>query len=141
MHRAEQESHKTTSREDGGLGVFSLRGLLIAIVVCAVCALGFSTVLSAIHNRSVQQQVITATELARDRLEQIKRAAYDTVITANYPEEPEMMPYIVQRRDTLGRIASRHRCVSLQELAEINNIRPPKYMIRIGQQLKIPSCK
>jgi len=60
---------------------------------------------------------------------------------ANYPPEPQMIPYKVQNNDTLGRIASRHRCVSMRELAAINNIRPPRYMIRVGQNLKIPTCK
>jgi membrane-bound lytic murein transglycosylase D len=59
---------------------------------------------------------------------------------ANYPPEPEMIPYIVRQSDTLGRIASRYGCVSMGELAEINRIRPPRYMIRVGQMLKIPTC-
>jgi len=59
---------------------------------------------------------------------------------ANYPPEPPMIPYTVQRNDTLGRIASRHRCVSMQELAALNGVRAPRYMIRVGQQLKIPTC-
>ncbi|MFQ5791540.1 MAG: transglycosylase SLT domain-containing protein [Acidobacteriota bacterium] len=58
---------------------------------------------------------------------------------ANYPFG-EMISYVVQRGDTLGRIASRFRCVSIRELAAINNIRPPRYVIRVGQRLKIPSC-
>jgi len=52
-----------------------------------------------------------------------------------------MIPYVVARGDTLGRIASRYGCVSLGELAAINNIRPPRYTIRIGQTMKIPRCK
>ena len=67
---------------------------------------------------------------------EIARALHD----ANYPDEPEMIPYVVKRRDTLGRIASRHRCTSIGELAAINNVRAPRYMIRVGQTLKIPSC-
>lgn len=59
---------------------------------------------------------------------------------ANYPPEPEMIPYIVRPRDTLGRIASRYRCTSIGELAAINNVRAPRYTIRVGQMLKIPSC-
>jgi len=59
---------------------------------------------------------------------------------ANYPEQPEMIPYVVRRGDTLGRIASRNKCVSLRELAAINNIKPPRYVIRIGQRLKLPHC-
>ena len=64
------------------------------------------------------------------------RALHD----ANYPEQPEMIPYIVRRGDTLSRIASRHSCITLGELADINKIRPPRYVIRIGQRLKIPNC-
>ncbi len=73
--------------------------------------------------------------LAGELLERA-RALYD----ANFPAEPAMIPYIVARNDTLGRIASRHRCVSLGELAAINNIRPPHYVIHVGQMLKIPAC-
>jgi membrane-bound lytic murein transglycosylase D len=59
---------------------------------------------------------------------------------ANYPEEPVMMLYAVRRGDTLGTIASRFSCVSIRELAALNRIRAPKYMIRTGQELKIPRC-
>jgi membrane-bound lytic murein transglycosylase D len=59
---------------------------------------------------------------------------------ANYPDEPEMIVYTVRRGDTLGRIASRFRCASVGVIAEINNIRPPRYVIHVGQQLKIPQC-
>jgi membrane-bound lytic murein transglycosylase D len=58
---------------------------------------------------------------------------------ANYPYG-KMDVYIVRRGDTLGRIASRYRCVSTRELAEINNVRPPRYLIRVGQRLRIPGC-
>ncbi|MFQ5350853.1 MAG: transglycosylase SLT domain-containing protein, partial [Thermoanaerobaculia bacterium] len=59
---------------------------------------------------------------------------------ANYPERPEMIPYTVRRGDTLGRIASRFPCVNVRELAAVNNIRPPRYLIRAGQRLRIPAC-
>jgi membrane-bound lytic murein transglycosylase D len=59
---------------------------------------------------------------------------------ANYPDEPELISYVVRRGDTLGRIASRHRCVSVGELAAINGVRPPRYVIHVGQRLKIPPC-
>ncbi len=59
---------------------------------------------------------------------------------ANYPEQPEMIPYTVRRGDTLGRIAARFPCVSVRELAAVNNIRPPRYVIREGQRLRIPAC-
>jgi len=59
----------------------------------------------------------------------------------NYPEEPEMIVIQVKRGDTLGKIASRFRCVSVGELAAINNIRAPRYVIRVGQRIKIPQCR
>jgi membrane-bound lytic murein transglycosylase D len=58
---------------------------------------------------------------------------------ANYPYG-EMIRYVVQRGDTLGRIAARFRCVSVRELAALNNIRAPRYVIRVGQRLRIPNC-
>lgn len=54
---------------------------------------------------------------------------------------PEMIIYTVRSGDTLSRIAARHRCTSQSEIASINNLRSPRYMIRIGQQLKIPGCR
>ncbi|HXV75240.1 MAG TPA: transglycosylase SLT domain-containing protein [Candidatus Polarisedimenticolaceae bacterium] len=59
---------------------------------------------------------------------------------ANYPDEPEMIVYTVRNGDTLSRIASRHSCVSLGELAALNDIRPPRYVIHVGQRVKIPAC-
>jgi membrane-bound lytic murein transglycosylase D len=59
---------------------------------------------------------------------------------ANYPDEPELIRYTVRRGDTLSRIASRFRCASQGEIADINRLRAPRYTIRIGQTLKIPSC-
>jgi membrane-bound lytic murein transglycosylase D len=62
-----------------------------------------------------------------------------TLHEANYPYG-DMIIYIVQPGDTLGRIASRFRCVTVRDLAEINNIRGPRYLIRVGQRLRIPNC-
>jgi membrane-bound lytic murein transglycosylase D len=59
---------------------------------------------------------------------------------ANYPPEPEMVRYTVRRGDTLSNIASRFGCVSMRQIANINGIRAPRYVIRTGQILKIPRC-
>jgi len=58
---------------------------------------------------------------------------------ANYPYG-KMDVYVVRKGDTLGRIASRYRCVTTKGLAETNNVRAPRYLIRVGQQLRIPGC-
>jgi len=59
---------------------------------------------------------------------------------ANYPDEPEMIEYTVRHGDTLGRIASRFQCTSIGEIADINQVRAPRYTIHVGQTLKIPPC-
>ena len=65
-----------------------------------------------------------------DRARQLHEARY-----------PEMTIYTVVAGDTLGQIAARSRCTSQSELATINNLRPPRYLIRAGQTLKIPGCR
>jgi membrane-bound lytic murein transglycosylase D len=60
---------------------------------------------------------------------------------ASNPRVPELVPYTVRRGDTLGRIASRHTCVTVGELAALNDIRPPRFVIHEGQRLKLPSCR
>jgi len=60
---------------------------------------------------------------------------------ANYPPEPATIHYTVRRGDTLGRIASNFRCASVGEIADLNRVRAPRYVIREGQLLKIPTCK
>jgi membrane-bound lytic murein transglycosylase D len=52
---------------------------------------------------------------------------------------PELIIYTVVKGDSLIKIANRFGC-STQEIAAINNLRAPGYLIRIGQKLKIPGC-
>ena len=59
---------------------------------------------------------------------------------ASYPPEPEVIHYAVRRGDTLGKIASRHRCATIREIADLNRLRAPNYVIHPGQTLKIPTC-
>ena len=59
---------------------------------------------------------------------------------ADYPENPEMIVYTVRRGDTLSRIAARFQCTNIRQIAAINDVRPPRYVISTGQQLKIPPC-
>jgi len=63
-----------------------------------------------------------------------------TLHDANYPPEPQTIPYTVRRGDTLSRIASRHGCANVQSIAELNRLRAPRYTIREGQRLKVPAC-
>jgi membrane-bound lytic murein transglycosylase D len=69
-----------------------------------------------------------------ERLLALARELHD----ADYPEQPEVRHYTVRRGDTLAAIAARHRC-SLREVAEMNSIRPPSYVIHVGQRLTLPA--
>jgi membrane-bound lytic murein transglycosylase D len=59
---------------------------------------------------------------------------------ADYPENPEMIVYTVRRGDTLSRIAEKFQCTNIRQIAAINDVRPPRYVIGAGQRLKIPPC-
>lgn len=50
------------------------------------------------------------------------------------------VPYVVRRGDTLAAIARRTRCSSVGEIARLNGIQAPKYALRVGQQLRLPTC-
>ncbi len=84
-----------------------------------------TTLVSAYEERCLAGELLAEVRLMHD---------------ANYPERPEMIPYKVRQGDTLGRIASRFPCVNVRELAAVNTIRPPRYLIRAGQRLRIPAC-
>lgn len=59
---------------------------------------------------------------------------------ASESRESDLLPYVVRNGDTLSRIASRYRCMSMKELAAVNNIAAPRYFIRAGKTIKVPSC-
>jgi len=67
-------------------------------------------------------------------LMKLARALHD----ADYPEKPEVMQYVVRRGDTLAEIATRHRC-SLRELASMNSVKGPDFVIHVGQELTVPT--
>lgn len=48
--------------------------------------------------------------------------------------------YRVKSGDSLNKIARKFRCTSKQEIAHINKLKAPRYLIRAGKHLKIPQC-
>ena len=56
------------------------------------------------------------------------------------PAPPTPRSYVVRRGDTLGGIARRHGCSS-GELARLNHLKPPHYLLRVGQGLRISGCR
>jgi membrane-bound lytic murein transglycosylase D len=47
--------------------------------------------------------------------------------------------YVVRKGDTLAAIARKTGCSSAGELARINHLKPPDYLVRIGQELRVCS--
>ncbi len=45
--------------------------------------------------------------------------------------------YVVRKGDTLAAIARKHGCSSASELARLNHLKPPAYLLRIGQDLRV----
>lgn len=48
--------------------------------------------------------------------------------------------YKVKQGDSLSRIVKKFRCTSKKELARINHLKAPRYLIRAGKYLKVPQC-
>ena len=59
---------------------------------------------------------------------------------AKSPQGPTEVGYAVRRGDTLAAIARRTRCSSIKEIAALNGIRGPKYALKLGQRLRLPTC-
>lgn len=59
---------------------------------------------------------------------------------AQSPQGPTEVGYTVRRGDTLAAIARRTRCSSVKEIATLNGIRAPKYALKLGQRLRLPTC-
>ncbi len=58
------------------------------------------------------------------------------------PPPPSGLPrhYVVRRGDTLSGIVRRLGCSSVREVARLNDLRRPRYAIRVGQRLTLPRC-
>jgi membrane-bound lytic murein transglycosylase D len=56
------------------------------------------------------------------------------------PTQPAPRQYVVRRGDTLGGIARRHGCSS-GELARLNHLKPPHYLLKVGQDLRVTGCR
>ncbi len=59
---------------------------------------------------------------------------------ARYPEGPRVVAYTVRRGDTLASLARNSRCSGVADIARLNDIAGPRYAIRVGQTLKLPTC-
>lgn len=48
--------------------------------------------------------------------------------------------YRVKQGDSLNKIARKFRCTNRKEIARLNHLKAPRYLIRAGKHLKIPQC-
>jgi type IV pilus assembly protein PilV len=73
---------------------FTLTEVLIAVVVLSVGFLGLSAMTIAVtKSLSFSNKLTTATTLAQEKVEEIKRANYTNVTSANYPPEASIPGY------------------------------------------------
>lgn len=59
---------------------------------------------------------------------------------ADFKANQGLFKYRVKSGDSLGKIARKFRCTSKKEIARLNNLKAPRYLIRAGKHLKIPQC-
>jgi len=71
-------------------------------------------------------------ELAADLHSAALPAAPPEVVRESRPHM-----YVVRKGDTLASIARKHGCSSAGKLARINHLKPPDYLVRVGQDLRI----
>jgi len=74
-------------------------------------------------------------ELAAD----LHSAAQPVVPAAPPTRESRSRLYVVRKGDTLAAIARKHGCSSAGELARINHLKAPDYLVRVGQELHVCS--
>ncbi len=67
-------------------------------------------------------------------------ARYHALQMARHPEGPTQVGYVVRRGDTLHAIARRTRCASVEDIARLNGLKGPNYTLRVGQQIRMPTC-
>jgi membrane-bound lytic murein transglycosylase D len=64
-------------------------------------------------------------------------SAAQPVVPAQPVHELRSRMYVVRKGDTLAAIARKTGCSSAGELARINHLKPPDYLVRVGQELRV----
>lgn len=63
-----------------------------------------------------------------------------TIHDADFPDRPAFTWYKIRQGDSLSTISRKFRCSSRREIAQLNNIKGPRYLINAGKKLKVPRC-
>jgi membrane-bound lytic murein transglycosylase D len=59
---------------------------------------------------------------------------------ADFPDRPMFTWYKIKQGDSLSSISRKFNCSSRNEIAQLNKLKAPRYLINAGKQLKVPQC-
>ncbi|MGJ8664623.1 MAG: transglycosylase SLT domain-containing protein [Marinicella sp.] len=59
---------------------------------------------------------------------------------ADFPDRPIFTWYKIKKGDSLSSISKKFKCTSRREIAQLNAIKAPRYLINAGKKLKVPKC-
>lgn len=59
---------------------------------------------------------------------------------ADFPDRPEFTYYKIKQGDSLSSISKKFKCTNKREIARLNKIKAPRYLINAGKKLKLPKC-
>ncbi|VAW39375.1 Membrane-bound lytic murein transglycosylase D precursor [hydrothermal vent metagenome] len=79
---------------------------------------------------------IFATSCHHKELMQLARSLHES----DFQATGGLFNYRVKQGDSLNKIARKFRCSSRKEIAQLNNLKAPRYLIRAGKHLKVPQC-
>ncbi len=63
-----------------------------------------------------------------------------TIHDADFPDRPVFTWYKIKQGDSLSSISRKFKCSTRREIAQLNKIKAPRYLINAGKKLKIPKC-
>jgi len=59
---------------------------------------------------------------------------------ADFPDRPVFTWYTIKQGDSLSSISRKFKCSSRKEIAQLNKLKAPRYLINAGKKLKVPQC-
>jgi len=59
---------------------------------------------------------------------------------SDFPDRPMFTWYKIKQGDSLSSISKKFKCSSRREIAQLNRIKAPRYLINAGKKLKVPQC-
>lgn len=63
-----------------------------------------------------------------------------TIHDADFPDRPTFTWYKIKQGDSLNSISKKFKCSSKKTIAQLNDIKAPRYLINAGKKLKVPKC-